>query len=372
MASPPWALVALGALLGCATTTDPAPDDAVDASGPGADAPPAGDSLTAMDSTPPEVPLDTSVGREDPPEPPVEASVMDNPVDTMGAPEAGPDAEAGPLLCGAAPGGGCYRETAAGQRCPSGHVAVTPPQVGYRLTRLRFERPATLTTSVVEGFFDGALAAGTALFGFGTMDAATVRVGPLNTRCVAYGARGRGLLDGAFRFHAGDAPGPGGASRWDPARVGVLSAGPLFTLGPATTVVRWPLFTESGDPQVELPLTSLQLREVRPSADLGCVGVAAYPGGVFDECSPSAWLTRDPVTGAPYGLLEALIMVEDTRAARLMTVPGMPTLCSFLAGADCEATAMTSWPTPPDATLGGRPAWRLVANFSAVAARILP
>jgi hypothetical protein len=256
--------------------------------------------------------------------------------------------------------------------CPTAHVPVALPAVGYRLTRLRFERPAAMATAPVEGFFDGALAAGTALFGFGTTDAVSVRVGALNTRCVGYGVRGRGLLDGVFRFHASDAPGPGGASRWDPARVALASGGGLlFTLTAATTLVRWPLFSESGDPQAELPLTALQLRAVRPSTDLGCVGVAAFPGGIFDECSPSAWLTRDPATGEPFGLLEALLVVEHTRSVRLMTVFGMPTLCTFLAGADCD-TALAPWPNPPDASASGRPAWRLVGNFSAVAARIAP
>lgn len=197
-----------------------------------------------------------------------------------------------------------------------------------------------------------------------------LRTGALNTQMITRGMIGQGLIDGQFRYYAGNAPAMGGAAtRWDPVSTTAMTMGDRVTTGTLSGTVRLPIFDMSGALLTELPLENASMRNVLLACDRRCIGAGQLSGGRFNECS-SNWQTADGMS--PFGTIDAVITAA---AARTVNVSALSTtLCNLLAGlpadAGCDMTPQAMWPRQPDAMAGGMPGYRLTAEFAAISARI--
>lgn len=265
--------------------------------------------------------------------------------------------------------------------CPTG--AVTPMNAmapSFRLTQIEITAPAALASPVVGGIINPALGAGTFLWGI-TFNTAmnTFRSGALNINMLTRGTAGRGLFDGTFRYYNNDAPMAAGMNNaWDPVSGMTTTAMGAISGTQIMGTVRIPIFTPNAtnpaafDLLTTLPLSNPRFHDIRVSMDNKCIGGARFTSGRFNECSSSQWCTRTGCTadGMPSGVVEADISVMAAQNIRLTTLPGMPTLCTFISGSDCSMGMPASWMRPPDAMVDGMPAYHLVANFAAVSANI--
>lgn len=286
-------------------------------------------------------------------------------------------ADAGPgcySACGGTPGS-----------CPSVAVDNVAGNPSFRLTQIEITAPTALASAVVGGIINPALGAGTFLWGmtFNTT-ANTFRSGALNIAPTALtrGTIGRGLFDGTFQYYAMNAPAAAGMNNaWDPVSGPTMTAGGVITAPQVMTTVRIPIFTQNAtvptqfDLLTTLPLSNPRFHDIHVSADNKCIGGARFTGnpGRFNECAATQWCTRTDcsTSGAtPTGVVEADITVAAARGIQLTTLPGMPTLCTFISGSDCTMGEPSTWMRPPDAMVDGMPAFHLIANFSAVSARI--
>lgn len=362
-----WALVTLE---GCSRT--------VGCEGSCATSDAATDVLLTLD-TAPDVPVTVDVPMAlDAPVLPDVPSVRDVPMAfDVPAPSDVRMADAGPTPTG------CHMEPvgAPGSCLESAQIQVFTRRE-FRVTQIEITTPAALASPVVGGIFNPAISAGALLIGVAIAPSRTeLRAGALNINAITRGTLGRGLIDGLFDFYMSDAPAVAGdASAWNPVSFALTETAGGFSTDSAATPLVLPIFTpNSADPSrvdllTVLRLSTPRLHDIHITSDGRCIGGARFSGGRFNECASNQWCTRLDCTssGAPSGVIEGVLRVSDAQAIRLETLPGMPTLCTFVAGSDCSMGAPTSWMRPPDAMTSDGPGWRFAANFAAVSARIGP
>jgi hypothetical protein len=302
------------------------------------------------------------------------------PMDT-GAADTGTPTDTGtPMGDGGGDGGTpCLTEMNATPRCPMARAANDMMRPNFRIAQIELVQPAALASPIVGGIINGALARGLFLWGI-SMDLGgnMLRTGALNGAMITRGTVGQGLLDGTFRYHSGDAPMGGAAGRWDSVTVPLMNMAGVYSSGMPMGTLRLPIYSSAmpGMLLTELPLENARMTALRPSDDRGCIGVAQYRMMRFNECASNAWCTRVDcaMDGMPYGQVQADIATAAADMIRLTDVPGMPTLCQFIAGitTTCAMSTMppAMWANPPDAMVNGMPAFHLVANFAAVSANI--
>jgi hypothetical protein len=245
----------------------------------------------------------------------------------------------------------------------------------FRITQIDVQRPASLQPQRPIGrVLNTAIAKGTFFWGISIdLMANTIRTGTL-----AQGPMdepGYGLLRATFRYTMGGAPaGDAGLSpnRWDPVMGTLTVTGNTFSTN-EIALITVPVYSDDGLGTLlaELPLRNARMHDVRMSQDRGCIGLAGLTrlGGTYSTCLAGQWNTTDEMM-VPYGVLEADLTVEDARRVYVESL--MNNLCFFIAGSDCSMPP-SMWTNPPDVRVGGATennAWHLVANFSAVAARI--
>lgn len=254
----------------------------------------------------------------------------------------------------------CYTEVASGDVCPCGRVAQDSSRPQWRITALRPTRPAALASPVILSVISTPLRTGGFLTGI-DYDIATnsLRFGALNEVTSMRGTLGLGLLDGSYRFFAGDAGGsnPG---RHDPVRLAVMRTGTGFQSLPASGSTLLSVRDSSGSGIISLPLCASEISVPSLSMDRGCIGLGRSNFGRFNECT-SEW---DPTNG---GVIRAVLTVSATRAVTIGALN--QSLCQFLAGTSCDQP-MNTWLRQPDTVGCGEPGWALDAAFAAVAARI--
>ncbi len=270
---------------------------------------------------------------------------------------------------GDVPSSPCFTQEAAAPVCPSSAVAQTDAmRPTFRVTHIRITQPTALTSPILQGTVNDAIHRGNFLWGI-TLDlgANMVRTGALNTMMITRGTVGQGLIDGSFRYYAGNAPAMGGAAtRWDPVNTTTTTMGDRVTTGTLMGTVRLPIFDAMGALLTELPLENAVMRNVTIAGDRKCIGAGQLSGGRFNECT-SNWQTSDAMM-MPYGTIEAVITAAAARTVRVSALN--MSLCQLLAGSDCEAVPQMMWARQPDATANGMPGYRLTTEFAAISARI--
>lgn len=266
-------------------------------------------------------------------------------------------------------GSNCYLQEAQMPVCPTPAVAQADAmRPSFRVTHIRITAPAALTSPILQNTVNDAIHRGNFLWGV-TFDQGMnqVRTGALNTQMITRGMVGQGLLDGTFRYYAGNAPAMGGmANRWDPVSTSTMAMGDRVTTGTLMGTVRLPIFDAAGALLTELPLENATMRNVLLSGDRRCIGAGQLSGGRFNECT-SNWQTSDGMM-MPFGTIDAVITAASARMVRVSALN--TTLCNLLAGADCDTVPLAMWVRQPDAMAGMQPGYRLTTEFAAVSARI--
>ncbi|MFO0601967.1 MAG: hypothetical protein U0324_02280 [Polyangiales bacterium] len=294
--------------------------------------------------------------------------------DAAVTPDVTADAPAGDTPAADAPAGdattgGCFTQESAAPVCPSTAIAQGDAmRPAFRVTHIRITAPMALTSAILQGTVNDAIHRGNFLWGI-TLDlgANMVRTGALNTMMITRGTVGQGLIDGTFRYYAGNAPAMGGAAtRWDPVTTTTTTMSDRVTTGTLMGTVRLPIFDATGALLTELPLENAVMRNVTIAGDRKCIGAGQLSGGRFNECT-SNWQTSDAMM-MPYGNIEAVITAAAARGVRVSALN--MTLCTLLAGSDCEAVPQAMWARQPDAMAGGMPGYRLTTEFAAISARI--
>lgn len=291
-------------------------------------------------------------------------TVVDSSMPTDAAADAATDTST-PTDTGAA---ACFTQESAAAVCPSAAVAQANAMAPtFRVTHIKITAPAALASPILGNVVNGAVHSGGFLWGI-SFDLAgnMLRTGALNTAMLTRGTVGQGLLDGTFRYFAGNAPAAGGApTRWDPVTTTLTTTAGRVTSGTLMGTVRLPIYGTDGSLLTELPLENARMSNVLLPMDGKCIGLGAVSGGRFNECS-SNWVTADGMT--PYGTLSAVITVAAARQVRVESLN--TTLCNLLAGSNCETTPQAMWTRQPDAMAGTEPGYNLATEFSAVSARI--
>ncbi len=270
---------------------------------------------------------------------------------------------------------GCFTQEGSAPLCPSAAVAQADTmRPNFRVSHIKITAPTALASAILGNTVNGAIHSGGFLWGMSfDLMGNTVRTGALNSTMLTRGTVGQGLLDGTFHYYAGNAPTAGGvdggtlpANRWDPVSTTLTASGDRVNSGMVMGAVRLPIYDTSGALLTELPLEDARLTMVNLSGERRCIGLGSLSGGRFNECT-SNWQTADG-TMMPYGRIEATITVAAARQVNVSAL--MTTLCNLLAGSPCETTPMNMWARQPDAMVAGQPGYALVAEFSAVSARI--
>ena len=293
------------------------------------------------------------------------------PVDTGGGPVCNPDSG---LLEPSDDAGLCLRATRCDSMpwCPA-RVVNPPMHPKFVMTKIDIQTPTSLGSGgAVGGILNGAIGDGAFFWGIDvdlTVTPNRIRTGSLG---MATPGAGTGFLESNFAFVMGVAPAGDagtGANRWDPITINATVTGDSFTteIAPLITI---PVFGTDAARMLlaELPLRNARMRDVQMGSNRNCVGLARAD---FNSCLARLWNTSAAPMGAmPYGVLEADLLVDDARNVPVESL--MNNLCFFVAGTDCTMP-MSAWAHPPDAMINGSTtpnAWHVVANFSAVAARI--
>lgn len=260
---------------------------------------------------------------------PIRDGGPDGPVD-VGPPDSGPitdcsgsgvpvncpsDAPDRSQMCGAC----CWRQSNADR--------LDRPEL--RMSGLRPTAPATLSSAIVRGLFQGAIDEER----FNWLFRATVSGSSVSLE-MGHGFRNP---DGTFRFASGEAPPPGDAARWDP----VVATGTIvderMALADPEGTVTLPILDEEGAPMVELPLRRLGVDRMAMTHGRTCVG----------ERRASSY-------GTDAGHFSAYVTVAEAEAIPLEVGSTLSTtLCGLLAGlssdpSGCDAAPQTDWPVPPD------------------------
>ncbi len=254
---------------------------------------------------------------------------------------------------------GCYTEEGCDSLCPRGRFVGRATAPSWRVTGIVISEPAALASPLILNVINPPLRDGKFLWGLSLdLTSNTFRTGALQ-RPFTRGALGAGLLDGAFAYWSGNAPGVGAPNRWNPI-AGTITGTSSVTTAASTNTMNLPIFNDDGSVLVELPLSNVRLLNVPVSSDRGCIGLGRLRVGRYNECS-SDW---DSTAG---GSVEGVITVSSARA---ITVTALgQSLCQLISGTNCDAP-MNTWARQPDATVGSEPGYRFTARFAAVSADI--
>lgn len=271
---------------------------------------------------------------------------------------------------------GVALESCTGQPfCPA-RVQNDPDRPQFVITQIDIQRPASLRpTGPVGQLLNNSIARGTFFWGMSVdLSNNVLRTGALSLGPMSQ--PGSGFLEETFQYISGGAPpGDGGmplpSNRWDPVTVTITPMGESFS-SETVPLITVPVYSDTPDRALlaELPLRNTRMRDVHFNHQRNCIGFA--PGNrPWVSCLGGRWLTTDPATMMPTGVLEGDLTVEDARAVYIEQLRN--NLCYFIAGSDCSLP-MEMWRNPPDTRIapgtGPNDAWHLVAHFAAVAARI--
>lgn len=179
--------------------------------------------------------------------------------------------------------------------------------------------------------------------------------------------------DGTYAFVSGIAPTcSGAADRWDPVTLMGHLTGDTITTDVQTEAFTVPVFAETGELSIELPLQSLKLEHMDMTENRSCIG------------------SRLPTSfDVDAGQLTAFMTVEAADGGNVALAPGFtPTLCELITGAPgscADNPDRTGWDASlPDSLCGDEGceknaddmsdvcdplttcnAWQLVGNFAA-------
>lgn len=252
--------------------------------------------------------------------------------------------------------------------CPAWRVANDLERPGYRITALRIAQPAALASPLILFTLNQAIARGGVLWGIRfDLPGRAFRMGSFNLGASCRGDVGFGFADARFRFFDGDAP-EDAPSLLDPTSGPLVLAGDRVDAGPGATTVHLVGYSSFGSrmPVTDFPLSGVRLRDVQLTADRGCVGLS-LPGGDRHHEGISGWQFSDESDRA-YGIIEAYVSVAESRRVNISALS--TPLCDVLSGADCARDPQAGWAMQPDAEIDGGPAYRFVAQFTAIAADI--
>lgn len=254
---------------------------------------------------------------------------------------------------------GCYTEEGCDSLCPRGRFVGRATAPSWRVTGIVISEPAALASPLILNVINPPLRDGKFLWGLSLdLTSNTFRTGALQ-RPFTRGVLGAGLLDGAFAYWSGNAPGVGAPNRWNPI-AGTITGTSSVTTAASTNTMNLPIFNDDGSVLVELPLSNVRLLDVPVSSDRGCIGLGRLRVGRYNECS-SDW---DTTAG---GSVEGVITVSAARGINVSALG--QSLCQLISGTNCDAP-MNTWTRQPDTMVGTEPGYRFTGRFAAVSADI--